>query len=100
MAFVAVQTSFEGFHANTFERAKEVMNKYSLMIPVGQSGTTSKSSALMARYRTGGTPWTIIIDRTGIVRYNNYHIQPESAVELINRLIEEPPKRPSHSSRS
>ena len=56
VAFVTVQTSFEGFQANTFERAKEVMKKYRLTIPLGQSGTHSKSSALMARYRTGGTP--------------------------------------------
>ncbi len=86
VAFVAIQTSFEGFRTNTFEQAREVARQYGLKIPFGQSGGRDQRSALMRAYRTGGTPWTIIIDRDGIVRFNDYHISAAKAVRLIDRL--------------
>ncbi len=86
VVFVAVQTSFEGHQVNTFERAKEVAAQYNLKIPVGQSGSLGKKSTLMQQYRTGGTPWTIIIDKQGVVRYNDFHIASEEAMTLMNKL--------------
>jgi thiol-disulfide isomerase/thioredoxin len=44
----------------------------------------------MIDYRTGGTPWTVIIDRDGVVRYNDFHIGVEEAAALIQRLRDEP----------
>ena len=38
-------------------------------------------------YRSGGTPWTIIIDTEGIVVYNQFHIEVEKAVVMINELL-------------
>ena len=35
VAFVAIQTVFEGFEVNTAERARETAEKYQLTIPVG-----------------------------------------------------------------
>ncbi len=84
--FVAIQTAFEGFFANTFEKARETMNKFKLSIPVGQSGEKNSPSIFMKRYKTRGTPWTIIIDKNGIVHYNDFHIQPGQAIELIDQL--------------
>ncbi|MDP6360864.1 MAG: hypothetical protein QF473_37475 [Planctomycetota bacterium] len=43
----------------------------------------------MRNYRTGGTPWTIIIDRKGKVRYNDFHIQPAAAIRLFEELLKE-----------
>jgi hypothetical protein len=40
----------------------------------------------MRAYRTGGTPWTIIIDRDGVVRYNDFRVKPKAAISLINKL--------------
>jgi thiol-disulfide isomerase/thioredoxin len=84
--FIAIQTTFEGFFINQFEKAKEVAKDYDLKIPFGQSGSRTKKSNIMSVYRTGGTPWTIIIDREGIVRYNDFHITPEEATKLIDSL--------------
>lgn len=87
VAFVAVQTVFEGFSTNTPQRAKETAQRYGLTIPVGHSGSPNERSTVMQRYRTRGTPWTVIIDREGTVRYNDFHITPNDAIALIERLL-------------
>lgn len=90
VAFVAIQTVFEGFASNTFDHAKQVARKYELAIPVGQSGERGKPSKVMGRYRSGGTPWVVIIDRDGVVRYNGFHIGVEEAEKLIRGLLKSP----------
>jgi len=88
VAFIAVQTVFEGFGTNTFDAAKRTADRYGLTIPVGHSGSPDAPSIMMRRcYRTGGTPWTVLVDRDGIVRYNDFHIQPERAVQFIDTLL-------------
>lgn len=93
VAFVAIQTVFEGYASNTFEHAKQVAQKYKLTIPVGQSGENGTRSKVMTHYRSGGTPWVVIIDRDGIVRYNDFHIGVKAADKLIRRLLKSPPAR-------
>ncbi len=90
VAFVAVQTVFEGFGVNTAEKAKESCDKFGLDIPCGHDpGSDGKGSTIMRRYRSGGTPWTVIIDRNGIVRFNGFSIKPDVAVSLIGQLLAE-----------
>ncbi len=86
VAIVAIQTTFEGFSHNGVKQAREVAQKYNLKIPIGQSGSPDRRSKLMSNYRTGGTPWTIIIDKGRIVRYNDFHIEPDAAIRLIETL--------------
>ena len=93
VAFVAIQTVFEGFASNTFDHAKEVARKYKLKIPVGQSGEPGKRSRVMARYRTGGTPWVVIIDREGVVRYNAFHVNVDQADRLVRAALKNPPAK-------
>jgi len=90
VAFIAVQTTFEGFGTNTADSAVRTVERYKLNIPVGHSGREGHRSRLMVDYRTGGTPWTIVIDRNGVVRYNDFHITPDRAERLIKRLQNEP----------
>lgn len=40
----------------------------------------------MSGFKTRGTPWTIIIGKDGIVKYNSFHIKPETAIKLIDTL--------------
>jgi len=89
VAFIAVQTAFEGFSTNTPQSAKETANRYGLTIPIGHSGSSHERSTVMQRYRTGGTPWTVVVDREGIVRYNDFHIAPSDAAALIDRLLKD-----------
>ena len=93
VAFVAIQTVFEGFASNTFEQAKQVARKCKLTIPVGQSGERGKRSEVMARYRSGGTPWVVIIDRDGVVRYNDFHVNVDRAEKLIRTALEKTPAK-------
>lgn len=87
VAFIAVQTTFEGFSSNGPDDAQKAAKRYGLIIPVGQSGSAKERSAVMQRYRTGGTPWVVIIGPDGVVRYNDFHVTPEAAAGLIDSLL-------------
>ena len=41
----------------------------------------------MLNYRTGGTPWTIVIEPGGTVAYNNYHIDGDKFIELLKKQL-------------
>lgn len=97
VAFVAVQTVFEGFSTNTRDRAWETAREYKLTIPVGHSGKDHRRSVLMQRYRTGGTPWVVIIDKQGVVRFNGFRITPDRARKMIDELRHKADPRPSKS---
>lgn len=86
VAFAAIQTTFEGYHINTADKLKEMASRYRLKIPFGQSEGDKGTPEIMRAYRTGGTPWIVIIDKQGRVRFNGYHIKPESAVKGIEQL--------------
>ena len=86
VAFVAVQTVFEGYSTNTRQRAWDTAREYGLTFPVGHDGTNGRRSKIMQRYRTGGTPWVIIIDPQGRVRYNDFHIGLSKARSMIDSL--------------
>ncbi|MCG8635687.1 MAG: hypothetical protein MI863_17760 [Desulfobacterales bacterium] len=42
----------------------------------------------MVKYRSGGTPWIVIIDPEGIIVYNQFHIDVGQAAEMIRELLE------------
>jgi thiol-disulfide isomerase/thioredoxin len=88
--FIAVQTVFEGFSTNTKERAVADVISFGLDIPVGHDGAAGTPSPLMRAYRSGGTPWTVLIDKQGIVRFNGFRLQVKQGKDLLNMLIDEP----------
>lgn len=90
VVFVAIQTVFEGYHVNTSDKALSTVTQFDLDIPVGHDAGAGAGSTVMRRYRAGGTPWAVIIDRDGFVQFNGFSIQPDQAISLINRLLEQP----------
>jgi len=48
---------------------------------------THEIPKIMRDYRSGGTPWTVIINQEGNVIYNHFHIEPDQAVTLIEQLL-------------
>lgn len=94
VAFVVIQTVFEGAEQNTFENGKAVVvDKFGLDIPYGQSGGKGIPEEIMKRYKTGGTPWSIIIGPDGIVRYSHFYIENDEAIEVIDELLDSPVKK-------
>jgi thiol-disulfide isomerase/thioredoxin len=88
VAFVVVQTVFEGFSTNTAAKGLTTLKKFALDIPMGHDpGPHGSGSLLMGRYRSGGTPWTVIIDKAGVVRFNGFHIPPARARSTIEGLL-------------
>lgn len=89
VVFLAIQTVFEGAKANTFERVKEIQKEYDLKIPFGHDvgdKSTQNVSATMNHYRTGGTPWFILVDQEGTVIFNDYHLNTDKAIEYLKGI--------------
>ncbi len=81
-----VQTVFEGAEVNTFDKLLETQRKYDLPLPFGHD-EASPYPSVMKDYRTGGTPWYVIIDKNNKVIYNDYHIGVEQAKLLIDHAL-------------
>ncbi|MGE0559406.1 MAG: TlpA family protein disulfide reductase [Burkholderiales bacterium] len=83
VAVAGIQTVFEGFHTNTREAVRRLQLRYRLRIPMGHAPGDRAGDhlpRLMRQYRTGGTPWIIIIDRGGKVAYDGFSVNPEAVI--------------------
>lgn len=89
IAFVAIQTAFEGFLINSEFAAKKIIGMYSLDMPVGHSGSSDNPSEFMKNYKSGGTPWIVVIDKNSIVRFNDFHANADELIEFLDVLIKE-----------
>ncbi|MCP4367500.1 MAG: TlpA family protein disulfide reductase [Deltaproteobacteria bacterium] len=90
VAFLAVQTVFEGFTFNTENKLRENQIKYDIHVPMAHDtgkGKPGRTPETMINYRSGGTPWTVIIDPEGTIVYNQFHIDAKKATAMIRRLI-------------
>ncbi|MGV2495317.1 peroxiredoxin family protein [Pelagerythrobacter aerophilus] len=88
VGFAAIQTVFEGFEVNTFDRIQDTQRRYGLRIPFGHAGPAGIGSvpAIMEDYRTGGTPWFVVIAPDGSVVFNGFQIDPENLVSVLRPL--------------
>lgn len=88
ISFLAIQTVFEGFESNTYEKMVETQKEYGLKIPFGHdAGDDGKShSNIMKDYKTGGTPWFVFIDKHDNVVYSDFHLNPDAAIEFFKAI--------------
>ncbi len=88
IAFIAIQTVFEGHDSNTYEKMIETQKRYELNIPFGHdAGDDGNShSNIMKNYKTGGTPWFIFIDRNDNVVFSDFHLNVDAAIEFLKTL--------------
>jgi thiol-disulfide isomerase/thioredoxin len=58
ITFLAVQTVFEGYHTNTYQKIIDIQKHYNLKIPFGHDAAKNgqSKSQFMTNYKTGGTP--------------------------------------------
>ena len=90
VVFVAVQTVFEGYGYNTQEKLRKNQVKYSVKVPMAHAAGDPKNHLppeIMIKYRSGGTPWTVIIDPEGRVAFNDFHIEADAAAGYIEKLL-------------
>jgi len=89
VAIAAVQTVFEGFTTNTAERVEQMRERYALSVPMAHDPGVPDISApfVMRHYRTGGTPWLILIDPSGTVVYNNFHVNQVKLIEFLAEQV-------------
>lgn len=71
VVFVYVQTVHEGYQRNGRRAGERDMERFKLKGPMAHDPGVpdGRRPVLMTRYKTGGTPWSIVIDGKGIVRY-------------------------------
>lgn len=89
VVFLGVQTVFEGHRFNTRSKLRANQLNYKLKIPMAHDAGDPDSDSIprtMKNYRSGGTPWTVIIDPSGRVVYNQFHIDAHKAASLIESL--------------
>lgn len=95
VAIAAIQTTFEGFFTNTQSALLKNQNRYELDIPFGhdsgddkaEHGDRGRYPSTMVNYRTGGTPWMVVINPQGTVVYNNFHINMDKLIEHIGQQL-------------
>lgn len=90
--FIAVQTVFEGYKINSRDKLRKNQLEWGLKIPMAHAAGNPKTHnipTIMKNYRSGGTPWTVLIDPDGTVVYNHFHIEPPRATAIIEQLLSE-----------
>ena len=85
IVFFAIQTVFEGAWTNTYSKLRKNQEKHEIYIPMAHDdgGKQQDRSILMGKYRSGGTPWTVLIDPSGRVIFNDFHMDGEKLIKYI-----------------
>lgn len=85
--FAVVQTVFEGTEQNTVERLRETQLRYDLELPFGHDVPPAgvRYPTVMEDYRTGGTPWFIVIDPKGEIIFSDFRLDGEKLIEAFGQ---------------
>jgi len=91
---VSIHTVFEGHDYQSAERLREFVEVWGIEHPVGIDTPGAEGGEVpetMRHYRTGGTPYVVIVDRRGLQRFRHLGGFDEQAVEtFIDQLLDEP----------
>lgn len=86
-----VQTTFEGFSHNDFSALRKNQLRYNLALPFAHdagnidlpANNKGRYPLTMSAYKTGGTPWVVIIDPQGTVVFNDFHIDIDKLIQFL-----------------
>jgi len=90
VAMAGVQTVFEGYSSNTKEAVRELQLRYDLPVTMGHDPGKPEPReypSTMLSYRTGGTPWLILINPLGQVAFNGFHVDSDKLIEFIESQV-------------
>ncbi|MCB0183455.1 MAG: hypothetical protein KDE31_04285, partial [Caldilineaceae bacterium] len=84
--FAVIQTVFEGADVNTVDKLRETQLRYALTIPFGHDlpPDGGEYPTIMEDYRTGGTPWFILIDPDGAIVYSGFSLDAQKLVTALS----------------
>lgn len=88
---VAIQTVFEGHDVNTQDKLREMQERYDLPIFMGHDPgkeTESGYPNTMLSYRTGGTPWQVLISPQGTVLFDGFQVDMEKLITLLKTELD------------
>ncbi len=86
VVIAGIQTVFEGFASNTQHAVRALQLRYELPIIMGHDPGDPKGEhrpSTMRTYRTGGTPWMILIDPQGFVVFNDFYANPDRLIAFL-----------------
>lgn len=90
VGLAAVQTVFEGAEVNTFDRLRENQQGYGLRIPFGHAAADPASPdgipAIMSAYRSGGTPWFVVIGPDNRVLHDGFQLDADGIARALGAL--------------
>jgi len=90
VAIAGIQTVFEGYSSNTLEDVRKLQLRYELPIVMGHDPGDQASHTrpqVMRNYRTGGTPWLILIAPDGSVIYNDFHVNSQGLIDYVAEQV-------------
>ena len=85
-----IQTVFEGYSTNTQEKVRELQLRYDIPAVMGHDPGDKEShipAVTMINYRTGGTPWLVLVAPDGSVVFNNFHVNRTTLIEYLHEQI-------------
>lgn len=82
VVFAGIQTVFEGSWINRQSKVRETQLQYDLKMPMGHDPGDERSFT-MIDYRTGGTPWMILINPEGFVVFNDFGINTDRVIDYL-----------------
>jgi hypothetical protein len=90
VGLAAIQTVFEGSEINTFDRLRENQRRYELRVPFGHAvaGSISLDAVppIMDAYRSGGTPWFVVIAPDGRVVADGFLFAADGLIQALQPL--------------
>lgn len=90
VAFVPVQTVFEGHDTNTAKAGADSLMRHGLgELPLGHD--SGHPPASMVDYRTGGTPWTVLVGPDRTVLADGFQFDAEAVIALLDEFAASKP---------
>lgn len=89
VGLAAIQTVFEGFEVNTFDRLRENQLRYGLGVPFGHAVADLAADtvpAIIKSYRCGGVPWFVVIAPDGRVVYDGFLLAADGLIQALRPL--------------
>ncbi len=85
-----IQTVFEGYSTNTQDKVRELQQRYDIPAVMGHDPGDKEAhipAVTMINYRTGGTPWLVLVAPDGSVVFNNFHVNRTKLIEYLHEQI-------------